>query len=142
MGIIKEYLMSLQKSKKVKFFGFLGPNGAGKTTTIRNLMGFIKPDSGVCTINNFDCFKERERIQKEIGYIPGEIAFMNEMKGMEFIKFMADYRNQKDLKRAHELIEMFELDASGKIKRMSKGMKQKIGIVVAFMRKPRYTYFR
>lgn len=61
---------------------------------------------------------------------------MNEMRGMEFIKFMAEYRGQNDLKKANELIEMFELDVSGKIKKMSKGMKQKIGIIIAFMRRP------
>lgn len=55
-------------------FGFLGPNGAGKTTTIRQLMGFLAPDSGTCTINGLDCRTQTAAIQKNMGYIPGEPA--------------------------------------------------------------------
>lgn len=122
--------------KEGEVFGFLGPNGAGKTTTIRNLMGFIKPDGGKCYINNLDCFNSASEIQKKVGYIPGEISFMSDMTGIEFIKFMADYRGLKDLSKAYQLIERFDLDPKGNIKKMSKGMKQKIGIVIAFMHDP------
>lgn len=121
---------------KGEVFGFLGPNGAGKTTTIRHIMGFIAPKQGSCTVNGLDCRKNAAEIQKNLGYIPGEIAFMDEMKGMEFIKFMADYRGLRDMTRAKELIERFELNPAGKLKRMSKGMKQKVGIVCAFMHSP------
>lgn len=122
--------------KKGEVFGFLGPNGAGKTTTIRNLMGFIHPDKGVCSINGIDCSKESYKIQDNLGYLPGEIAFMDDMTGIEFIRFIADMKGLKDLSRANELIKDFELDTKGKIKKMSKGMKQKIGIVCAFMSNP------
>ena len=57
-------------------FGFLGPNGAGKTTTIRHLMGFLKPESGKCTIDGLDCWNEREKVQARLGYIPGEIHLL------------------------------------------------------------------
>lgn len=113
--------------------GFLGPNGAGKTTTIRQLMGFIRPDSGKLLIQGMDCFKEASQIQRSLGYLPGEIAFIDSMNGMEFIRFVAKMKGMKDLGRAKELMEMFELNASGKLKKMSKGMKQKIGIVCGFM---------
>ena len=113
--------------------GFLGPNGAGKTTTIRQLMGFMKPDSGKLSIMGMDCFKNTEKIQKSVGYLPGEIAFIDSMNGMEFIRFVAKMKKMKGLGRAEELMEMFELNASGRLKKMSKGMKQKIGIVCAFM---------
>lgn len=116
--------------------GFLGPNGAGKTTTIRQLLGFIKQDSGSVHILGKDCFTQASEIQKSLGYLPGEIAFMDSMKGMEFIRFVASMKKMKDLGRAQELIEMFELNPKGKIKKMSKGMKQKIGIVCAFMQDP------
>lgn len=115
--------------------GFLGPNGAGKTTTIRQLMGFIRPDSGQLSIFGMDCFKEAHKIQKSLGYLPGEIAFIDSMSGTEFIRFVAKMKKMKGLGRAEELSEMFELNASGKLKKMSKGMKQKIGIVCAFMDK-------
>lgn len=117
-------------------FGFLGPNGAGKTTTIRHLMGFLTPEKGLCKISGLDCRKDTAKIQAFLGYIPGESAFMDEMTGMGFIKFLADYRGLKDLTRAKKLIERFELDPSGRIRKMSKGMKQKISIVCAFMHNP------
>ena len=119
--------------KEGEVLGFLGPNGAGKTTTIRQLMGFIKPDSGSLSILGRDCFREAGRIQESLGYLPGEIAFIDSMSGMEFIRFVGNMKKMKDLGRAKELMEMFELNASGKLKKMSKGMKQKIGIVCAFM---------
>lgn len=122
--------------KKGEIFGFLGPNGAGKTTTIRHLLGFIIPKEKKCIINGLDCNKDIDLIQKKIGYIPGEINLMEEISGIQFIKFMADYRGMKNLGRANELIKRFELDSKCKIKKMSKGMKQKVGIVVAFMHDP------
>lgn len=119
-----------------EILGFLGPNGAGKTTTIRQLMGFTKPDKGSVTINGLNCFKDVAKIQENVGYLPGEIAFMEDMTGMEFIQFIANMKGMKDLQKAQELIAYFELNPSGKIKKMSKGMKQKIGIVCAFMQDP------
>jgi len=117
-------------------FGFLGPNGAGKTTTIRHLMGFLKPEKGRCSMLGKDCWKYRAEIQKNVGYIPGEMVFFDDMTGMEFLNFMATYRNTKSNSRAKELIYRFELDARSKIKKMSKGTKQKVGIVAAFMHDP------
>lgn len=119
-----------------EIFGFLGPNGAGKTTTIRHLMGFIRPQTGRCQIDGKNCWEKRDQIQKRLGYIPGEISFFDDMTGREFLKFSLDYRKIKNGNRMQELLERFELDAKGKIKKMSKGMKQKIGIVAAFMHDP------
>lgn len=117
-------------------FGFLGPNGAGKTTTIRHLMGFLKPTAGKCTIDGLDCWKKREKIQAKLGYIPGEISFFDDMTGTEFLQFMAKYRKIGKDNRQRELTRRFDLDPKGKIKKMSKGMKQKLGIVAAFMHDP------
>lgn len=122
--------------KKGEVFGFLGPNGAGKTTTIRNLMGFITPDNGECSIIGMDCFKKADEIQKNVGYLPGEIAFFDDMHGRQIIDFIAAMKGIKDKTRINELMELFELDPRGKVKRMSKGMKQKIGIITAFMANP------
>lgn len=118
-------------------FGFLGPNGAGKTTTIRHLMGFVRPKAGSARILGKDCFLEREQIQPKLGYLPGEIAFPDEMNGRDFIRFIGNMKGMQDFSKAEELIRRFELDPSGKIARMSKGMKQKIGIVCAFMQSPK-----
>lgn len=121
---------------KGEVMGFLGPNGAGKTTTIRQLMGFIHPDCGEVKINGMDCFTHAAVIQENLGYLPGEIAFMDDMSGIEFIKFVGKMKNVTDFTYADELMRLFELDPKGKIKKMSKGMKQKIGIVCAFMNQP------
>ena len=66
------------RDRQGEVFGFLGPNGAGKTTTIRQLMGFLAPDSGTCTINGLDCRTQTAAIQKNMGYIPGEPALPDE----------------------------------------------------------------
>lgn len=120
-----------------EIFGFLGPNGAGKTTTIRQLLGFIKPDKGSCSILGMDCFKQAADIQKHLGYLAGEIALFGSFSGEKMIRFIAEMKGVGDRKRINELIERFELDASGKVRKMSKGMKQKLGIVCAFMSDPK-----
>lgn len=122
--------------EKGEVMGFLGPNGAGKTTTIRQLMGFAKPDKGTVAVLSMDCFTKADQIHKRLGYLPGEIAFMDNMSGNEFMRFIAKMKGMKDLSYMEELKQTFELNASGKIKKMSKGMKQKIGIVCAFMQDP------
>ena len=117
-------------------FGYLGPNGAGKTTTIRQLMGFIRPEKGNCRIMGMDCFKQAQEIQKKTGYLAGELAFPEDMTGLEFLKFMAELKGMKDQRKMRDLMERFELNPQGKMKKMSKGMKQKVGIVNAFMHEP------
>ncbi|MFZ3579421.1 ABC transporter ATP-binding protein [Virgibacillus sp. DJP39] len=117
-------------------FGFLGPNGAGKSTTIRHIMGFMRPTEGTTTINGVDCWKNSSEIQKSVGYLPGETAFLEGMSGQEFLMLLAGMRKLKDTSRQKELIERFQLDAKTPIRKMSKGMKQKIGIVAAFMHDP------
>ena len=117
-------------------FGYLGPNGAGKTTTIRGLMGFINPDKGRCKINGWDCRKDACEVQKAAGYLPGEMNMLDSMTGARFLSLLADMRRMKDLTRMRDLVDRFDLDIQGKIKKMSKGMKQKLGIIAAFMHDP------
>jgi ABC-2 type transport system ATP-binding protein len=117
-------------------FGLLGPNGAGKTTTIRVLLGYMKPDKGSASINGLDCWLNADAIHKNLGYIPGEIAFMNGMKGDEFLRFISDMRGPGVFSRRKELEERFEINTHLSLKKMSKGMKQKIAIITAFMHDP------
>ena len=117
-------------------FGFLGPNGAGKTTTIRNLLGFVKPERGECSVAGLDCWKDAPRIQKQLGYLPGEMAFFEEMTGIQFLSLLSAMRGGRKKMRRSALLERFELDPSTRIRRMSKGTKQKLGIVAAFMHDP------
>lgn len=122
--------------EKGEVFGFVGTNGAGKTTTIRHLMGFLKPQKGSATINGKDCWKNSAEIKKYIGYIPGEIVFLDAPTGSEFLKRQAKLLGLKDMSYAEELIKKLQLDPTANLKRMSKGMKQKTAIVAAFMADP------
>jgi len=117
-------------------FGFLGPNGAGKTTTIRHLMGFLRAKQGMATIDGLDCFDDAAEIQRRVGYIPGEMTLFDDMTGNEYLAFIAKYRNDYNPKYIIHLLKAFDVNPNGKIKKMSKGMKQKIGIVAAFMHNP------
>ena len=123
--------------KEGEVFGYLGPNGAGKTTTIRHLMGFLTPDKGSAHILGKDCTVSSAAIMKELGYLPAEIAFFDGMNGMDFLKFMGEMRGLTDTTYRDKLIEQFELDTRGGIRKMSKGMKQKLGIICAFMHDPK-----
>lgn len=122
--------------KKGEVFGFLGPNGAGKTTTIRHIMGFSKPQSGMTLVNGKNSWEKYYDIQKDLGYLPGEIALPESLTGTEFIQMMADLRGLKDMSYTDHLLEVFELDPSGSLKRMSLGMKRKLAVVTAFMHDP------
>ena len=91
---------------------------------------------GKVQINGLDCWKQQKEIQKILGYLPGEIAFFNDMTGRQYINMIAKMRKMKDMTYAEELLELFEINPNANLKRMSKGMKQKIGIVTAFMHNP------
>ncbi|MCL6626874.1 ABC transporter ATP-binding protein [Alicyclobacillus kakegawensis] len=122
--------------QKGEVFGYLGPNGAGKSTTLRILMGFLRPDSGAATVGQHDCWQEATRVHEMVGYLPGELSFMEGMNGMRFLRLLGGMRKLQDVTRRDELIERFELDVRMPIPKMSKGTKQKLGIVAAFMHRP------
>lgn len=117
-------------------FGYLGPNGAGKSTTIRTVMGFLRADTGVVQIDGRDCWREAAKLQEIIGYLPGEISFIEGMTGLEFLHLIASMRKMRDNTRRDEMIERLNLDVKTDIRKMSKGMKQKVGIVAALMHRP------
>lgn len=116
--------------------GLVGTNGSGKTTTMRHIMGFLKADKGSIVINNKDAWKEAKDIKYDVGYIPGEIDFPDVGTGTAFLKLQAEFLGMKDLSYMNKLIDLFKLDTNAELKRMSKGMKQKTAIIVAFMNKP------
>jgi ABC-2 type transport system ATP-binding protein len=121
---------------KGEVFGFLGPNGAGKSTTIRHIMGFMQPDRGSVTVNGLDVWRAQGTVQKHTGYLPGEINFIDGMTGTGFLEFMASMQGVKNPAKRQHLIERLQFDAATPIRKMSKGMKQKVGIVAAFMHSP------
>jgi len=117
-------------------FGFLGPNGAGKTTTIRLLMGFLKPDSGRVTINEYDCWREKTEVKRFVSYLPGELHFIENLTGVEFLDLIAGMHGEYCLpikKYREYFVSALDLDLKILIRKMSKGMKQKLGIISALM---------
>lgn len=123
--------------KEGEIFGFLGPNGAGKTTTIRILLGLIKPTRGRASIFNLDCQKESVKIREEIGNVPGDVNLYSQMKGEEFLDYLDGFRPQKSFDFKKDLAERLSLNLSRKIKAYSKGNKQKLAIIQAFMHNPK-----
>jgi len=122
--------------EKGEVYGFLGPNGAGKTTTIRHIMGFSRPQKGRTYVNGKDSWRYYHEIQRDLGYLPGEIALPERLTGTEFIKMMAQLRKMTDITYTQTLIKRFELEPTGGLKRMALGMKRKLAIVTAFMHDP------
>jgi ABC-2 type transport system ATP-binding protein len=118
-----------------EIFGFLGPNGAGKSTTIRILLDLIRPTSGKASVMGMDAQAETVRVRQAVGYLPGEASFYDELSGNAFLDLVARVGNRESSRRA-ELLERLELDASRKIARYSRGMKQKLAVVAALQHDP------
>ena len=117
-------------------FGFLGPNGAGKTTTIRTLLNFLRPTSGRAWILGLDTRRESVRIRAGVGNLPGEFTLEDRMTGEKLLRFFAKMRGERDLGYAHELAERLGADLHRPMRRLSRGNKQKIGLVQAMFHKP------
>lgn len=113
--------------------GYVGTNGSGKTTTIRHMLGFVKPTTGSAFVNGLSSWEHSSEIVRQIGYVPGEIAFPDLKTGIDFLKCQADFLGLHDMTYANELIERLQLDPRANLKRMSKGMKQKTALVAALM---------
>lgn len=115
-------------------FGFLGPNGAGKTTTQRVLLDVFPPTAGSAKIFGLDCQDQGVEIRKRIGYLPGELALYSNIKASQFFKMYEYLRGENGSKDYwRELADRLELDTSRKIRELSRGNKQKVGVVAAFM---------
>lgn len=121
--------------KSGEVFGIVGENGAGKTTTLRMLMGFIKPSAGKAIIQGKDAWHDAAEIKSLVGYVPGEIAFPDTKSGTTFIKTQLELLKASHDEFVNELIDRFKIDLTADLKRMSKGMKQKVALVCAFMTK-------
>lgn len=124
------------KVNKGEVYGFLGPNGAGKSTTIRLLLNFIQPTSGSAKILGRDIVSDSVTIRKSLGYLSGDFAAYEKMTGTQFLKFMGELQPPKNPKYRRELANLFKLDLGKKIGSLSKGNRQKLGIIQAFMHEP------
>jgi ABC-2 type transport system ATP-binding protein len=123
--------------KRGEIFGFLGPNGAGKTTTIRCLLDMIRPDSGKALILGHDPQVDPVAVQCCTGYLPGEMQFYENLTVERQLRFFSDMRNgRSEWKHSLQLAERLDLNLKQQIKNLSKGNKQKLGVVQALMHRP------
>lgn len=120
-----------------EIFGFIGPNGAGKSTTIRTLLSLIYPTSGSAKIFGKDCIKQGEEIRKDIGYLPSEVFYYDNMKVIDLLKYSASFYKNVNIKRIYELAEIMDLDLNKKIDDLSYGNKKKVGIVQGLLHSPK-----
>lgn len=113
-------------------FGFIGPNGAGKSTTIRMIIGALKPTDGEILFAGQNIKKNSKYIEK-IAYVPGDVNLWGNLTGEEVINFMMAARGFKNKDKKDELIERFKLDVKKKCKTYSKGNRQKVALISAFL---------
>jgi len=118
-------------------FGFLGPNGAGKTTTIRVLLGFLRPTSGNARIFELDCWRDTKKVKQEIGYIPGDLRLPAWMNTLNALSIFGAIRGLDITRPGLELAGRFDLDPRVPVRDMSRGMRQKLGLILALAHSPR-----
>ncbi len=140
-GLTKDYSgrglfdLDLEVSTQ-EVFGYLGPNGAGKTTTIRLLMDFIRPTRGTAFVLGLPAHERSVEIKRRVGYQPGELPQYGGLRGSEIVRYMAGLRGGVGPGRVEELCVRFDLDLGRRYREYSRGNKQKLGLVLAFMHRP------
>ena len=121
-----------------EIYAFIGPNGAGKSTTIRILLGMLNPTEGfVEVLGEIPSQKNIVHLFDNIGYLPGELATYEKLTGRETIKFFGNLKHVSDWSYIESLIERLDFDSTRKTKDLSKGNKQKLGLILALMNKPK-----
>jgi ABC-2 type transport system ATP-binding protein len=119
-----------------QIFGFLGPNGAGKTTTIRLLIDLIRPTRGRARVLGLDPRADGPAVRRHVGYLPGELALYENNTGRELLTFCASMRGIDDQRRGMEITDRLGIELSRRIADLSKGNKQKVGILLAMFHHP------
>lgn len=120
-----------------EIFGFLGPNGAGKTTTIRCLLDLIRPDGGTARVLGLDPQAQPVSVRARVGYLPGELNLEDNLTGRKILRYFSALRGRAFERDAtHTLAERLRIDLDQPVKNLSKGNKQKIGLVQALMHSP------
>jgi len=117
-------------------FGYLGPNGAGKTTTIRTMLDLIRPTDGDIRLFGMRPREDAPAIHARVGYLPGELALYERMTGLEFLEAFGSFRGGVPRSRIGSFAERLSLDLTKRIRSLSHGNKQKVGLVLAFVHEP------
>lgn len=120
-----------------EIFGFIGPNGAGKSTTIRTLLSLIFKTSGEAKIFGLDCEKDKVKILSEVGYLPSEVFYYDNMRAIDLLNYSASFYKKDCSLKIKELAGVLELDLSRKIEDMSLGNKKKVGIIQGLLHSPK-----
>lgn len=118
-------------------YGFLGPNGAGKSTTIKTLMNFIQPTSGSATLLGHDIVKDAVSIKKEIGYLAGDGAVYSKMTGRQYLEYLGELQAPASKAYQQELAKRLQATLNKPLGSLSRGNRQKISIIQAFMHQPK-----
>ncbi len=120
-----------------EIFGFIGPNGAGKSTTIRLLLSLIHPTSGDARVFGKDIAKEGPTIREQIGYLPSEVFYYDDMKVIDLLKYSASFYPYDCEERTRELASLMELELNRRIRDLSYGNRKKVGIVQGLLHSPK-----
>jgi ABC-2 type transport system ATP-binding protein len=120
-----------------EIFGFLGANGAGKTTVIRLLLGFLRPTHGGATIFGLDCWRNSARIKRDVGYLPGDLRLYAWLTGRRGLKIVGRVRDADLSASGADLSGRFQLELDLPVRKMSRGTRQKLGLIMALAHKPR-----
>ncbi len=123
--------------KEGEIFGFIGPNGAGKSTTIRTILSLIYPTSGSIKIFGKDAITESHELAKQIGYLPSEVFYYDNMRAIDLLKYSASFYKKDCTKRIHEMADRLHLDLNKKIDDLSYGNKKKVGIIQGLLHSPK-----
>lgn len=123
------------KAKEGEIIGFLGPNGAGKTTTMRLILGYLIPTAGKITIENLNPIEQRVDILKKIGYLPENNPLYQEMKVLEYLKFIASVKNADNYLETASQVGLDDV-LNSKIDELSRGFKQRVGLAAAILGEP------
>jgi len=125
------------KVNEGEVFGFLGPNGAGKSTTIRSILNFLTPSDGKISIFGLDSVKNSVAIKNHIGYLAGDISLYDSMSGYQLFKYLTGLGKNTNWDYVNDLANRLQISPQAKIGTLSKGNKQKIGLIQAFMHQPK-----
>ncbi len=117
-------------------FGLLGPNGAGKTTMIRTLLDIIRPSAGAARILGLDCQRDAVAIRRRLGNLPGDFGYGKHASGSQALKLLARLRGVRNVERAEELARRFGADLDRPLGQLSRGNRQKVGLILAVFHRP------
>lgn len=120
-----------------QIYGFLGPNGAGKSTTIRLMLGFLNADSGDAKIFGRNCWSQSREIKQDVGYVPGDVRLYPWLTAEKAFDIVGDIRGTNLRSHGYELAEQFRLEPKLVVRKMSRGNRQKLSLMMALVHRPK-----